>query len=88
MTQHSLKSLRSATEGILAALKPEDFPNEAINWADLHCTEAKFIANDDGVEYMEVSIEEASPECGELHKTVRLRLEEAGWKGVIAVTEW
>lgn len=86
--QSDLKRLRAATEEILLLLKPGDYPNEAINWADLHCVEARQIINDEGGEYLEVGIQEASPDCGKMPQAVRERLALQGWKDVSVVTEW
>lgn len=84
----NLQRLRAASEDILRSLKPEDCPDDPINWSDLHCVEARLILSDSGREYTEVLISEASPSCGRLREIVRERLGIEEWKDVSVVTEW
>lgn len=37
------KFLESEIDNILQRIKPKDFPGEAVNWADLMCTEISLV---------------------------------------------
>lgn len=88
MTQPNLRRLKQSTEEILSTLTPKDCPEDPVNWSDLHCTEAKSVVNDDGDEYLEVCIEEASPNSDNLRSLICQRLKDVGWDTVAVVLEW
>lgn len=62
--------------------------DEAINWGDLRCVDARYYVSVSGEEGYEVLIEEASPDCPEFCRFVYDRLEQHGFKGVEVRTEW
>lgn len=91
MNQSQLKQLRIATDNaiaIVAERKPR--VAGAINWADLSCHQAALIiTTDKGQTYVEVTIEEASPEAaGEFREAVAKELAKAGWLNISVLTEW
>ena len=88
MTIDELKKLRAATEDVIDTIIISDPPNWPVNWADLSCRQASWVVTDDGAEYAEVLIEEASPEAVEFRETVRCELARRGYPGVQVVTEW
>ena len=88
MTIDELKKLRAATEDVIDTIIISDPPNWPVNWADLSCRQAFWVVTDDGEEYAEVLIEEASPEAVEFCKTVCYELARRGYPGVLVVTEW
>ena len=63
-------------------------PIDAVNWADLHCVEARHTINHLGDEVYQVLIEEASPSAQNLQRFVREFLEDANFKNVEVITEW
>jgi hypothetical protein len=87
MTIDELKKLRAATDDVIGTIS-RDPPNWPVNWADLSCRQTSWIVTDDGAEYAEVLIEEASPEAFEFRETVRCELARRGYLGVQVVTEW
>lgn len=62
------------------------FDGEAINWANLQCTEVRWV-NNGKLAHIEAVIEEADPSCVELSAFIRQRLAEDGYS-VEVVTEW
>lgn len=60
----------------------------AINWANLHCVEARHFRSDDGSTGYEVLIEEASPDSWALQNFVGGHLAQAGFANVEVMTEW
>ncbi len=90
MTRKDLERLCDATNEIcvLAAAEYEPAPDDAINWGDLSCAEARWVRNDCGDEYAEVVIEEASPGLPKFSAWVKARLAERGFPDVRVVTEW
>ena len=59
-----LKKLQDLTNKIIDELqKKKDTFDEAINWGDLSCVEASYIIDQNGCEYYQVLICEASPDA-------------------------
>lgn len=92
-----LEKLRSATNDVLKEagdlhrLKGRDTPfnSDAVNWGDLHCVNALWYRDADGVEGPIVEIEEASPGGAYfLCEWVSNRLAELGFENVVAKTAW
>lgn len=83
-----LTKLRNDTDAVISEIEHGDPINEAINWADLRCVEARCVLTDQGDQYLEVIIEEASPDAAKLQDAIRGGLERKGWEGVVVVTEW
>ena len=71
MTADEVKAI---VEKILEELPKEYCRREAVNWADLHCTEARQFV--DGGWYIEVS--EASPDAAILRGLIEMDLASAG----------
>jgi hypothetical protein len=88
MTTNELKKLLAATDEVIGAIESGDLVRGPVNWADLSCCQVSWVVTDDGSEYAEVLIEEASPEAVEFRETVRCELVRRGWPGVQVVTEW
>lgn len=82
-----LARLKQATGDAIGQAAAGDFPNEAINWGDLHCQLARYVIDDTGAEYYQVVIEEASPSCYKFNGFIGEKLmPEFGHVEVI--TEW
>lgn len=84
---YGLKALREATDEAIEKVRPLAI-EDAVNWADLSCCEARRCIDDQGRVTHEVLIEEASPGASELRGAVRRELRAAGFPGVDVVTEW
>jgi len=85
-----LRKLREATNDAIEVVK-ERYPNGClgpVNWADLHCTEASSVATDEANQYLQVTIEEASPDAEIFKTAVGKELSDRGWTGVVVLTEW
>lgn len=54
----------------------------------LRCTYAEYRLDDEGHEHFAVSVQEASPDDGELQKFVHEQLSEAGFPNIQVETEW
>jgi hypothetical protein len=87
MTTEQLKALRRDTDRAIELQRGQGISG-AVNWADLHCVEAEWIVNDDGEEYAQVRIEEASETAVLFQRAVQIELERLGWPDVSIVTEW
>jgi hypothetical protein len=61
--------------------------DDAVNWADLHCHEAKWCIDQYGHEFFEVVIEEASPSASNLMRFIDNHLKANGFDAVV-MTEW
>jgi len=61
----------------------------AVNWADLHCTDVVRVNSSDA-DYYEAIIEEANPNCSELHSLIIEKLKKSGFdtKNLVIKTEW
>ena len=89
MTVDELNKLRSRTDDVIGFVESNSNRlSGAVNWGDLGCRQASWVVTDDGSEYAEVLIEEASPEAVEFRETVRRELARRGYPGVQVVTEW
>lgn len=83
-----LKDLRVYTDIVLNKLYNERHDIDgAINWADLRCIEANKCISEDGDQYYEVLVSEASPDNYRFQTLVQQELEKMGYKAVIR-TEW
>jgi len=84
-----LKELQDITDKIIEELQKEKNAfNEAINWGDLSCKEASFCINQNGFEYYDVLICEASPDAIKFQNEVYDRLLAIWNIPVIVQTEW
>lgn len=84
-----LKGLENEVETILQELqKDKQNIDGSINWADLHCVEAKWVIDQDGEERAEVLIEEVSPYEVVLGDRVRENLKDRGYGFVDIHLEW
>ncbi|MGB9886281.1 MAG: hypothetical protein ACPLRW_04710 [Moorellales bacterium] len=81
-----LANLRELTDEILA--EAEGQVEDAVNWADLRCTEACLITDHEGDRRYAVYVSEADPNAVRLQEFVRERLAEMGYESVEVVTEW
>lgn len=91
MMLYDLIQLRQTTEKIIEDLQGREqdlFPNDPINWGDLHCVEASFVQTDDGREYYRVLIEEASEGCQKFPVYIREELVKQGFENIVVATEW
>ena len=82
--------LMSLTDAAIAeaAVHKTRFKNEAINWGDLRCVEARHYLNHRGEAGWQVTIEEAAP-GGSLFVTfIAVYLRENGWPDVEVTMEW
>lgn len=70
-----------------AWLAKDDFP-EAINWADLKCTDVESVMSLHNDSFYRAVIEEASPDCPKFIQFIRGQLKERGFGEVEIVTEW
>lgn len=86
---YNLKLLRAATNNAIdAARTAVPAISGAINWGNLRCVSAEHWRNDEGAEGYRVWIEEAAPECSELHRGVAAHLAAAGFNDIEVITEW
>ncbi len=83
-----LKALKAAANEVIEAIDFDKWTGGAVNCADLRCVEASECKSDEGREWLEVLIEEASPDCTELQSLVRDHLIERGFGEVTVRTEW
>lgn len=87
-TVEYLERLRDATDLAIKEIADSGGCGGAVNWGDLRCTEARYVIDELGLEFYEVHIEEASAEADEFQRLVFSKLEKAGWREVIVITEW
>ena len=84
-----LQRLRTAADAaLMEALAHRDDIGGAVNWADLHCLEARVFTADDGETGYQVFIEEAAPDAHPLQKFVGEQLRQAGFPAVEVMTAW
>ena len=88
MTIDDLKKLRVVTNLVIGEVDCNDNHRGPVNWADLSCRQASWVVTDDGAEYAEVLIEEASPEAVEFRETIRYELARRGYPRVQVITGW
>jgi len=79
----SPKLVEEYVEMYLSRLTRPDYPGEPINWADLHCIEAKQFKDGSWL----VRIGECSPEANKLCRDVRHYLHGLGITADV-ITEW
>ena len=77
-----------ANDACQAAFNNEKCREDAVNWGDLGCIEARLCADEEGNTWYHVLIEEASPGCHALCSYVQQYLESVGLVDVEIVTEW
>jgi hypothetical protein len=89
-TLASLQRLREDTEEILQDLVQNAGADGdgSVNWADLHCIQARHFYTSDDMDGLSVHIEEASPEAWKLREEVAEALMHKGWRNVNVITEW
>ena len=83
-----LVKLRTATDQIVSQIKPQDFPNAAINWGDLGCHAAYLGVDEQGNVHNLVIIDEASPAEYPICKYLADQLAAQGWPDVEVATQW
>lgn len=84
-----LKALQKAAEDACqAAIAAKTEIGGAINWADLHCAEARWFINHQGESGQAVYIEEASHDSSKLIIFIRDFLYARGFAGVEIYPEW
>ena len=84
-----LKELRGLTDDAIGAAESQGTVIQgAINWANLFCSEACYVLDDEGEERYQVSIEEVAPDNPTLQEFIENWLAEHGWPGVVVITEW
>jgi hypothetical protein len=76
----------AAVERILTDLDPDDFPGEAVNWADLRCVEARQYVGQDPA--WSIKIEEADPAAAALCREIENALYQRYRLRADAETEW
>lgn len=88
--KYNLKELKQMTTRIckLASNARHTFRNAAVNWADLRCTCAEYLTDDDGDTGHRVYIEEASPDNAEVIKFITTELILHGYKDVEVLLQW
>ena len=64
--------------------------DEAVNWGDLGCVEARYVVNELGEEHFHVIVEEADPACSKLQAYLRDYLCDRipGTLNIEVTTEW
>jgi hypothetical protein len=81
------KLLKEDADRVLSTIKPDDCPNDAINWGDLKVIDVMICRSlAEGVFY-EILIDEASPDSTELHNAVLAGLQKYAFP-VRIKTEW
>lgn len=89
MSEADLETLKACAEtACRLAADHEFFSREAVNWADLHCVEAREWRSDAGDHGLAVYIEEASPGSHQLHQYIAEHLRRHGWQNVEVNIEW
>ena len=90
MIEAYAQKLIKDVEKILKEIDRKDklFVHEAINWADLHCVDVADVDSYFNDKYIQVTIEEAAPECLNFQAHIIKKLEEIGYKHVNVVTQW
>lgn len=91
MADDYLKRLRAATETILSdayEYRNDLLSRGAVNWADLHCTAALRVVDDEDRTSYRVEIEEVAPDASDLQRFVHQKLEAVGFFGIEVYTEW
>ena len=84
-----LIKLQDLTNKIIDELQKEkDAFHEAINWGNLYCIEASFCINQEGFEYYNVLIHEASPSAMMFRDEISGRLMKNLHEVVMVQTEW
>lgn len=84
------KGLLVFVDTILRTAKPEDIKG-AINWGDLHCTDVQLVTSVDDASYINIIIEEASPDGNDELKEYVLKKVSEFYPGLLDVyveTEW
>jgi hypothetical protein len=88
VTTQEIARLRDDTNKVISGLSPKSVSG-AINWGDLGCVSARYWTDSDGESGLQVVVEEASPNSGELSAAIQNGLARLNWIGPIEViTEW
>lgn len=84
-----LAALRAAAnEACAVAVANRTAIGGAVNWTELHCTEALRSVSDQGVVSYSVLISEASPDAAPLQQAIAAELVRRGFSDIDVVTEW
>lgn len=87
MMEARLRMLRITTQRVLDEWKPCDRTKDAVNWADLNVVEVAWVQTEDR-SYLQVTVDEVSPDAAEFQESLIQRLAAQGWPDVEVVTEW
>jgi hypothetical protein len=83
-----LNKLQAAAEkACRKAYRNRELIDGAVNWADLHCHEAKYCIDNHGHSYYEVVIEEASPSSDNLRRFIQEIMDADGFDVMVSL-EW
>ena len=87
---YDLKALMRAGERAITMVfkDRESFTAAAVNWADLHCIDARYCVHAEGPDTHVVIIEEAAPDNHEFQHFISEELAQLGFPNVEVVTEW
>ena len=92
VAKEECKKLLNDTDKVLKVLYKERnselFNRSAVNWARLHCVDARISVDQHGDIRRSVLISKASPESYDFHEAVRERLESMRWGYIEVLTEW
>jgi hypothetical protein len=87
--EYDLKALRAAAEeACKKAVSQREAIGGAVNWADLHCYEARRYETDAGEIGYAVVIEEASPNSNGLSQFISDELHGKGFENVKVCLDW
>lgn len=89
---YELKDLKEATELALSTIKASRSGQDygAVNWADLHCVDARLVVSYDGEQWYEVVVSEADHNK-HLERAILSYLQRDGWLDCLDVKvrfEW
>ncbi len=90
MIEAYAQKLIKDVEKILKEIDKSDklFIYEAINWADLHCVDVADVDSYFNGKYIQITIEEAAPECLNFQTEVMKKLQDIGYRNIDIVTQW
>jgi hypothetical protein len=81
------REISDEIDDILSGMTPQEFPGQAVNWADLSCVAVGVALTDDPISW-EATIEEASPGCARFASHIHDELRRRGYPDVWIRTEW
>lgn len=75
-------------EAINAQRDDPDMNDQAVNWGDLKCNEARLVFTSEGESNFQVCIDEASPDAGKFRSAIAGYLLGKDWGHVDVILEW